>query len=243
MENTKLETTAKIETPIEKVAKSVCRNPLNIITAILLLAGGVALNIMSQLNGLALALLILYLIATCVSTATSGALSFKNGSSLSAFIVFTVLSVGNLLVALFPDEDFLLLSRGNFSVWLVPENGFFPEDTLYARIFLALLCGLFLLTKISGSSLKKATVKNLPIRKAQLFAGIMLLIVAVLGVVIALFCLNLPFLKDIYSPAFDTYYIMYTCFGSFIAVAVAAFLQAIHCFITFRKLRKLENAF
>ena len=143
MENNLCENIVKIETPVETTVQRIARSALSIIVASLLLLCSVALDFFSLNNHIATALLMLYAIAVYVGAGIKS-VSFRKAIALVNFIVFTVVLGNHLLHRLFPQSDFVIFSKGNFNLILLPEADFLGAGSQVELIFLSLLAMYFL---------------------------------------------------------------------------------------------------
>ena len=242
MDNNLCENIVKIETPVETAVQRIARSVLSIIVASLLLLCSVALDVFSLNNHIATALLMLYAIAVYVGAGLKS-VSFKKAAALTSFIIFTVVLGNHLLHLLFPNNNFVIFSKGSFKLMLLPEADFLGAGGRIELSFLTLLAVYFLLKFIADSHLKSAVKKNLPLRGGHITCGVFMCILSIASVYLcaSLFLTRLP--TRLILPDNSTYTIMYTVAAVFGGLAVAFVLEAIVCFRNFSKLRKIENAF
>lgn len=242
METNLYENSIKIETPVETAIRSITRSPLSIIAAALLLLCSAALDVFSLNSHVTTALLVLNLVAVCVSAGVKN-ISFRKAIALTDFIVFTVLSVNNIMHLIFPNNDFVVFAKGSFKLMLLPEADFLGSGTSCETAFTLYLAVCFLLRLITDSHLRSATVKNIPVRGGHIFCGIFMVVLSVNALYCGLSTALNGIPKYLILPDHTTYIIMYTVSAVFGVLAVAFLLETIVCFKNFSKLRKTENAF
>ena len=235
---------ARVETPVSKTVKQVLRSPLGTVSAALLLCCAAALDFYDICGALIPALLFLNLVAVSVSAGVKS-VSFRKGVALANFIVFAVSSLNGVLRAAFPNSNLVIYKSGNFKIALLPDWPFLSNSNVIGTIFTIFLAVYFLLKYIADRSLKKAVIKNLPLRRAHIFCGIALSVLCICAVLFAAAIIILPpaLLNYIPNQTRGIHYIYYIIGGSFALLGIAMLLNVVECFKNFLELRKLENAF
>ena len=236
--------------PCVKAVRRLCRNPLCIITGVILVLASAVLTAVDFAGGiLSFLISLLLLVASIVMFKSSGNIGGGYGLKFQtvACLISAVVMAAFALITETGYADILLQRVSNWVNGLTdtlpkPLDGIVNHGFSGVGVVAAALAVCFLFTGLSFGSLKRSNRKNLPFSKVH-FLGFLvnILLSAWLTYDGLARILHIPYIKTYEYGAGDLKLSRYTDAALCFAFALFLLLQAVCCLIVYIKMRKVRK--